>query len=623
MDTNAALLRQYHFEDNTIRPAHVGWPLKWFATRYNKKHVFNRGDLARADSLRFSLNQFKNRMRWRYHLRGEPPDASSPSGIWRALRALPTPECPHPFAPELNAWVNHLEDIVTRTFYRGRSSAARTRSHVNVIPLDLFALRLLKENDCTFVPFDKEAGFCVITHSDYKKVQQSILDGPSYAFVGDANLCIPGLESGYNRMCTIVSKYYKQPFLKNQLMRSLRSRGGMYDSKLIMTLKSHKKVPEFRNIHSCPQSAFAGLSWWVTGVLEGIISEYSHIIKSNDTFRRDVANMSFPASAEFLRIDAKSFFMSGSPKQLAHDASSLVKDDEPRGIVALVLLWLLENQIIESDDKELPLFRVVQCCSGMGLAHSSAIANAAFIARADLWLISKATMNAFGILYYGRYCDDLVFISTVPRRLHLLVSSLSYRLAPVFNIEVVERSATTVEMLAFRLYIQGSVVHHEPRRIDMAVPLSSDSAHPPRVHRWPLWYFRSMHRLCSEPHNVGKFQKLVADRFSRSFCSDRLWELLQKEVENGPDKAHKPAPRLAGPDTEADRLWLVLDFHPSWNSVSLQRVVSEFAKDPWWRSLYRAALGRYPEIRLSWRVTSPRLIGFSRLEAARTRHRAV
>lgn len=74
---------------------------------------------------------------------------------------------------------------------------------------------------------------------------------------------------------------------------------------------SHKKIPEFTNIHSCPQSAFAGLNWWITRILESVLSKFDHIIKSNDNFREDVKRNFLPGS-EFLHVDAKSFFMSGT-----------------------------------------------------------------------------------------------------------------------------------------------------------------------------------------------------------------------------------------------------------------------------------------------------------------------
>lgn len=75
----------------------------------------------------------------------------------------------------------------------------------------------------------------------------------------------------------------------------------------------------------------------------------------------------------------------------------------------------------------------------------------------------------------------------------------------------------------------------------MSVPLSSSSAHLPRVHTWPRRYVRNMHMLRSESKKVGEFQRLVSDRFSRSFCSGRLFSRFQEAKKCPPCKSLKPA----------------------------------------------------------------------------------
>lgn len=89
-------LKVYDTPTNSLRAIEVGWPLLWLAARYNRKHVFATATLADPNKLRSNLGQFTNKAKCRHHLSnqhgGSEIETSEPS-LWRALRALPTPEC--------------------------------------------------------------------------------------------------------------------------------------------------------------------------------------------------------------------------------------------------------------------------------------------------------------------------------------------------------------------------------------------------------------------------------------------------------------------------------------------------------------------------------------------------
>lgn len=83
-------------------------------------------------------------------------------------------------------------------------------------------------------------------------------------------------------------------------------------------------------------------------------------------------------------------------ESLAKDASEILSDNLPLVDLAYrVILWLLENQYVESDEAD-PIVCQVVIGSGMGLAHSSSIANAAFHTRAERWFTATAVRKAFG-----------------------------------------------------------------------------------------------------------------------------------------------------------------------------------------------------------------------------------
>lgn len=57
------------------------------------------------------------------------------------------------------------------------------------------------------------------------------------------------------------------------------------------------------------------------------------------------------------------------------------------------ILWLLENQYVESDEPD-PVVCQVTIGSGMGLADSSAVANVAFHTRAEQWFTQTRTSRS-------------------------------------------------------------------------------------------------------------------------------------------------------------------------------------------------------------------------------------
>lgn len=262
---------------------------------------------------------------------------------------------------------------------------------MNVLPLDMYAIMQLHNSGVRFVSYDQKAGRCLISAEDYGAVQHRILSGPAYLPCGDAQGLVPHIINGYRRLCQDVGRFTESSHTTSDLTRSIGTAGGSRDSRLIFTLKSHKTPLEFRNIHANPQSAFSSLSWWVTSVLENKLRDLTHIIQSNEFFSQGCPQDVPWPDLHFLRLDVKSFLMSGNPESLANDASEILSDSPPLAALAhRVILWLLENQYVESDEPD-PIVCQVIIGSGMGLAHSLAIANAAFHTRAERWFTTTAT----------------------------------------------------------------------------------------------------------------------------------------------------------------------------------------------------------------------------------------
>eukprot|EP00974_Lingulodinium_polyedra_P013333 1292033-Lingulodinium_polyedra.AAC.1 len=103
-----------------------------------------------------------------------------------------------------------------------------------------------------------------------------------------------------------------------------------------------------------------------------------------------------PAGYCFAKFDVREFFMSGTPMQLV-DAIRKCLPSSPESIPLLAAVqWLLEHQFISSN--QVPgLYRVI-IGSGMGLAHSSSIADASFYSHVDVMVLQRGFLRAYQIL---------------------------------------------------------------------------------------------------------------------------------------------------------------------------------------------------------------------------------
>ena len=144
--------------------------------------------------------------------------------------------------------------------------------------------------------------------------------------------------------------------------------------------------------------------------------------------------------------------MCGSPDFLVHHAG-LVCPPKHRVEFRRALKFLLTNQFVQS---KLHPHRIWQCMegTGMGLKSNSDVANAAFLHAVEvtgLSLLSGASRSRFGIKWYCRYFDNLLFILEPDfNRISALKRSLEKNLKP-YTAVLEEASHISVSFLDIQI----------------------------------------------------------------------------------------------------------------------------------------------------------------------------
>ena len=145
--------------------------------------------------------------------------------------------------------------------------------------------------------------------------------------------------------------------------------------------------------------AFDSLSRWVAHTLEQHLASQRHLLRDSFDFATRVRGHPLPPESALHRIDLKHFFMSGTPSELAELSTQIIPDGRLRTLVHDAILWLLQNQFVQKGT----LLRRVIRGSGVGLAHSSAVADADFWALGDRWILQVDLQSKFGVQSYCRF----------------------------------------------------------------------------------------------------------------------------------------------------------------------------------------------------------------------------
>ena len=123
---------------------------------------------------------------------------------------------------------------------------------------------------------------------------------------------------------------------------------------------------------------------------------------------RELENLEVLDSDVLITADIEHFFMTGSSHELAIAASEIVPDFSLRIKIKRAITFLLENQYVKSRDET--MYKVNKG-SGMGLAHSGSISEAAFLTKAELSVCRNDVLNFYNVRAYFRFKDDCLIIA--------------------------------------------------------------------------------------------------------------------------------------------------------------------------------------------------------------------
>ena len=176
------------------------------------------------------------------------------------------------------------------------------------------------------------------------------------------------------------------------------------------------------------------------------------------------------------------------------------------------------------------------------------------------------------------------------------------RCSPVFDLDLVEASSTSVEMLACTVEVRRGELVLLPKKKPLKAPLDPCSAHPRSVHlSWPISVMRNLRSLCSDPRDVEGALEFFLEKFRRSafpISAIQLLERKAREICTGVSPS-RPLPRIK------NDFWMVVRFHPLLVR-DLQRAVHIFSTDPFWSAVWKDLWDNSaPEIRIAWQSSLP------------------
>ena len=143
----------------------------------------------------------------------------------------------------------------------------------------------------------------------------------------------------------------QEPELARELRKFLSVPGAVIEVTLATACKSYKPpgAVEFRNIHSAPRHAFAGLAMWSAEQQREQLQQFPTLYHDTRDFIHKISALKALPEHYFERVwTLRSFFMSGDPEILACDAAGLSEECPRKRQLCEVDRFLLIHQFVAS-----------------------------------------------------------------------------------------------------------------------------------------------------------------------------------------------------------------------------------------------------------------------------------
>ena len=140
--------------------------------------------------------------------------------------------------------------------------------------------------------------------------------------------------------------------------------------------------------------------------MQAHLNKHKHVLKNSKDLVKQLNDMTCEPGMKFLKGDIKHFFMSGEIDDLVALCCAPFRDDGIFPLLRRSIWFLLNNQFV-LDPSTGVVLKVVKG-SGMGLQHSSAVAECAFMHASELTLTKQ--LSVYHVSFYARFKDDIIII---------------------------------------------------------------------------------------------------------------------------------------------------------------------------------------------------------------------
>ena len=160
----------------------IPWPVRWLLCRFNRKHCHTGRCLPRLEPVADALQQFENKTRWKWwHECGPESEEKHKEKSFLRVKDVRTPACGKLCPPELTCWLGAVHGAVWDAVRQSRSKARASKHWSNVGPLVRWARDIMKRNNWTTLPLDKEPGSVLVLRSSVRSIHEKVLAKPCYS----------------------------------------------------------------------------------------------------------------------------------------------------------------------------------------------------------------------------------------------------------------------------------------------------------------------------------------------------------------------------------------------------------------------------------------------------------
>jgi len=476
-----------------------------------------------------------------------------------------------------------------------------------------FAFWTLRNSGWAAWPTDKDGGYAVLPRESIPGIYLSILQS-------DAYVEIPMRETQWDLMAAPMQGAIRA-ILKADAGRVTRSQlmgscfvGATWVSRLKCTVKTHKQEGNVscRAIHTTSSYIFTSIARWVSAVLREGMAPYVHLLQDTRALIKFMSGQTFTHKTWFVKGDVKDFFMTGDVDTLMSGAIRFTPV-HLKEAMQVALRFLLYAQFIEAPGITDRVWRT-RVGSGMGLPHSSEVADAAMLCREVDGLLRH--FHEYDVVAYARYRDDLLIAinaheSNVPHCWHAFK-----RWAHPFEVTLDGASDLSVVMLDVEFYkgdgwSSTGVIDYRPyvKPTSQGLVLNHTSDHTPSIHlNWPMGEVKRFWRNSSSVQSFLHVRDRLVMRLKRYNHPKNVIEAV---------KSFNPISRLQftratstllaqaadAKRREPEKVWLVLPYHDVWLHGGVAGLIRSLNEDCLMQELL-AALEVHFKVGVAWKLAS-------------------